>query len=227
MKFTITNDTTYEIKRVVTLSNRIADAAIEDGTIKTVKSDFLVEHLEQDETSHEGNYPVRYYAFDGNDFTVKDVPDYMPPELRSPEEILMMLVEQMLEAGLVLPLHRDLIRTKKHANDLIDQAAGRVRSRHISQGIAIEEEYNQAKRQSQWFIDNPTGTAPSMVVTWATASNRTNAAAAQHILDTAATWELVLNTVYDIRLTGKAAVDAEPTNYIATAQTYIDQLDAL
>lgn len=33
--------------------------------------------------------------------------------------------------------------------------------------------------------------------------------------------------VYDTRLTGKAAVNAESTNYIETAQSYIDQLDAL
>ena len=225
MKFTITSNLNNDILRVITLDNRLLDAF--EADVDTIKSDFLAAQLQPNETAHSGGFPVSHYTFDGTDFTRKVQRDYVPPSLRNPSELLVMLVQQLLDAGLALPLHRDFIRTKAQAKDLIDQAAGRARARNISQGIAIEEEYNQAKRQSAWFIDNPTATAPSMVKTWSLVSGRTDLDAAIHITGTATGWELMLDEIYHIRLTGKAAVDADLIDFIATAKLYIDQLDAL
>lgn len=70
-------------------------------------------------------------------------------------------------------------------------------------------EYQQAKADAIAFKDaGYTGTVPSTVQSWATASGMTAQAAADNILATAAQWGAALDYIRAQRLLGKANVNA-------------------
>ena len=113
----------------------------------------------------------------------------------------------------------------------IDTAAGSARARYVSAGELVEQEYLQAKRSvEEWrAAGSPAGSVPEDIMVWADASGMSAEQAAQEIEATAAGWAQVITAIRQIRLTGKAAIDAaaDAADYTATAQPYIDQLDAM
>jgi uncharacterized protein YyaL (SSP411 family) len=78
-----------------------------------------------------------------------------------------------------------------------------------------------------YFIANPEQTVPPMIKTWSEASARTYIEAAEHILQNASDYEIILNSTYELRLKGKAAVNAATEDFAVVAQAYIENLDAL
>lgn len=181
------------------------------------------------ESLHVGNYPHKDFTYNGVGFNVKQAtPSYRTPIHKSGKELAIDIIKQLKNAGNSIEMHDESMNTKRKAKRLIDQAAGRARSRFASPGNMIAEEYNQAKRSSIAFLLDDTQSVPPMVQSWATASNRTPVEAAQNIVDTGIGWEQILNVTYDLRLRGKAAVDsATIETFVSVAENYINQLDAI
>lgn len=111
----------------------------------------------------------------------------------------------------------------------IDRAAGDARLRFISPGALLDAEYLQAERDAQAYADaGYPAEVPASVQAWADAAGLTAQQAADDILATAAQWRTVLDQIRALRLQGKAAVTAAADADIeTTAQSYIDQLDAI
>ncbi|WP_342632123.1 hypothetical protein [Marinobacter alkaliphilus] len=117
------------------------------------------------------------------------------------------------------------------AKTTIDQMAGRARLRFVSAGQLIEEEYREAEKAVQEWrtAGSPTAQVPEEISAWIDAANMTAEEAATDIEQTAVAWKQVLTQIRTIRLTGKAAIDnaADDADFMAIAQPYIDQLDAM
>ncbi|MCX4187159.1 hypothetical protein [Methylophaga sp. OBS4] len=123
---------------------------------------------------------------------------------------------------------------RQYAKSYIDNAAGNARQRFVSTGQLIDMEYKLAQEQTiAWrAAGSPAEDVPPAISDWAAAAGLTDEEAAADIEATAAAWEQVLITVRQIRLAGKAAVDAATDQGTAddmanVAQPYIDQLDSL
>lgn len=120
---------------------------------------------------------------------------------------------------------------KQHAKTAIDTAAGSARTRYVSAGQFVEEEYRLTLRQTETWraAGSPSDNIPPSVHDWASAASITAEAAAASIEQTATAWENALLTARQLRLNGKAAVDnaADDADFSAIAQSYIDQLDAM
>lgn len=191
--------------------------------------DWITLQLQENEVAYAGHYPSEFFTHDNGLFIEKDATALTHTvDTKSATQLSMLIYKHLRNAGFDLIIHDEHMQTKANAKRLIDQAAGRVRVRWTSPGQLIEEEYNQAKRQSKTYLEDISQTVQPMVKSWAEASNRTYLEAAQHITDTATSWELILDVVYDLRMKGKAAVDtASEEEFKAVAQNYIEQLDAL
>lgn len=117
------------------------------------------------------------------------------------------------------------------AKRLIDDAAGNARARYVSAGQLVEEEYRLALQQTQAWRDagSPADQVPPAIQAWADAAGITAEQAATSIEQTTAAWESVLLQIRQIRLAGKAAVDAagDADDFAAIAQPFIAQLDAM
>jgi hypothetical protein len=117
------------------------------------------------------------------------------------------------------------------AKRAVDQAAGNARARYVSPGQLVEEEYRLALQQTQAWRDagSPADQVPAAIQDWADAAGITAEQAATSIEQTAAAWESVLLQIRQVRLAGKAAVDAagDADDFAAIAQPFIDQLDAM
>lgn len=114
----------------------------------------------------------------------------------------------------------------------IDLAADEARKRFVSPGDLIEKEYEVALQQAKdWLDAGMPDPVPSAVQSGMAASNNTLTAeqAAQQILDMAAAWEGVLMATREVRLTGKAAVNAaaDDADFDAVAQPFLGQLEAI
>lgn len=116
----------------------------------------------------------------------------------------------------------------------IDTEAGNARSRFVSAGQLVAEEYMQAESAANQWTDagRPSDEVPADVQVWADAAGMTPDQAANDILATAQNWRGVITTIRQIRLAGKAAVDAATDlgtadDMATAAQPYIDQLEAL
>lgn len=123
---------------------------------------------------------------------------------------------------------------KNKAKAAIDGAAGASRQRFVSTGTLIDMEYKLAQEQTKAWraAGSPANDVPESITSWAAAAGMTDEEAAADIEATAIAWEQVLIAVREIRLAGKAAVDAAADQGTAddmanVAQPYIDQLDAL
>lgn len=128
----------------------------------------------------------------------------------------------------VITDRRDAAKTE------IDAAAGDARQRFVSTGTLIDMEYKLAQEQTKAWRDagSPAEDVPDAITSWAAAAGMTDEQAAADIEATATAWEQVLIAVRQIRLAGKAAVDAATDQGTADdmatiAQPFIDQLDAL
>jgi hypothetical protein len=123
---------------------------------------------------------------------------------------------------------------KDAAKAAIDKAAGNARQRFVSTGTLIDMEYKLAQEQTAAWraAGSPAGDVPDTITSWAAVTGMTDEEAAQDIEATAVAWEQVLIGVRQIRLAGKAAIDAAADQGTADdmatiAQPYIDQLNAL
>lgn len=120
------------------------------------------------------------------------------------------------------------------AKTAIDTEAGNARARFVSAGQLVAEEYLQAERSAQAWDDSgrPADQVPGDVQAWADAAGMTPEQAAEDILTTAASWRTLITTIRQVRLGGKAAVDAATDQGTAddmatAAQPFIDQLRAI
>ena len=166
------------------------------------------------------------YTYDGENFTPISASSESIESI-TPEQALISQSRQMRRQGFLLPEHISA-SSREGLKLLIDLAADRASLRFVSPGMLTVEQYNRALKQARWFIDNPTEQAPPMVATSAFYEGMTEIVAAQNIIDIAAQWDSVIDTVYDLRLRGKKAVnDALQAEIETTAQGYIDQLDAI
>jgi hypothetical protein len=200
-----------------------------DRLIKCRPSDISIQ-LDEDETAIEGNYSSSEYRYQNGQFiqlTMQEKP-FLPTVFKPNNEIITDIIKQLYESGFNISMHTETYATKMVMKQAIDQAAGRTRSRFVSPGNMIGEEYEQALRQAIVCVNSSGATVPPMTQTWANALNETPVNAAMNILETAAQWEYILNVTYDIRLSGKAAVDAASLeNFRAVALIYINQLDQI
>ena len=102
--------------------------------------------------------------------------------------------------------------TKGVYKNQIDQACGAKRAAVVSLGEYIAEEYRLAYDDALAYKAAAyTGTVPSGVQSWATASGMTANVAADDIIATRTTYMSLLDAIRAIRLAGKAAVDAATT----------------
>jgi len=212
MQFTITRDSDNAITKTVSA-----------GALSLAESQVLTGH-----TLHSGHYPPDKYDYDGTDFTLKAEQPVQPFIFQPTRAMLAQMYNEMSLQGFDIPAHVDGIQSKAHARMLIDQAAGRARRRFVSPGLAVNDEYRQVLTQATQFLSDITQTTPPMIASWALASDRTDIAAAQNIIETSVLWESVLNATYHLRLNGKSAVDdASDADYKSVAQSYIEQLEAI
>ncbi|MEC9040068.1 hypothetical protein [Marinobacter sp. bablab_jr008] len=113
----------------------------------------------------------------------------------------------------------------------IDTAAGNARSRYVSAGQLVEQEYRLALQQVEMWRQegSPSENVPPAVKDWAEAEGISFEIAAASIEQTAADWEQVLITIRRIRLAGKASVKSAPdgSDFSGIAQPFIDQLNAM
>ena len=123
------------------------------------------------------------------------------------------------------------VELRNQVKTVIDVAAGDARARFVSAGQLVEAEYRLALEQTKAWraAGNPAAAVPASIQDWASAAGITAEDAAVSIEQTAEAWESVLLTVRQLRLNGKAAIDAasDDADFDAIAQGYIDQLDAL
>lgn len=123
---------------------------------------------------------------------------------------------------------------KAKAKQAIDIEAGNARQRFVSDGQFQAEEYLQAEQSTQAWVDagKPGDAVPGDVQAWADASGMSPSDAADDILATATRWRSMITHIRQIRLTGKAAVDAaedqdSANDMAAVAAPFIDQLKAV
>ena len=94
----------------------------------------------------------------------------------------------------------------------IDSAAGDARTRFVSAGYLIEEEYRQALNAVQRWrtAGSPLDSVPPEIQSGADYGDLDAESAAVEIEQTAAAWESVLNEIRALRLNGKRAVSDAP-----------------
>lgn len=112
----------------------------------------------------------------------------------------------------------------------IDFSAGLARSRFISPGEGILQEYQRAYEQATAFkTSGYTGQPPSVVADNMRYKDLSAQAAADDIIAEGDALNLVLDSIRSIRLDGKAAVSAavEGDDIEAIAQPFIDQLETI
>ena len=113
-----------------------------------------------------------------------------------------------------------------NAKNRVDLMAGQARSRFVSQGSLIQEEYRAAAAEVAEY--RQTGDVPSSLQLWADLSGQSVDESASEIEQTAALYSQVLLAIREIRLTAKVAIDkaeADTINEILqNAETLFDEL---
>lgn len=121
-------------------------------------------------------------------------------------------------------------RNKSQALNAIDLVAGAARSSFVSEGALVEEEYRLALEQAKEWVEagSPEDSVPKSVSCWAKSGGMTNEDAALNIMATGEGWNSVLLSIREVRLEGKAAVNAcEDGNYSAAASPFIEALNSM
>lgn len=136
---------------------------------------------------------------------ITEVPDPVRPDER-------FYYVQENEDGTFTAVAKDLGPIKERFKDDIDVTCGNVRERVVSKGLFVEEEYRVAYEEAMAFRSTGyTSAVPASVQTWATVMNQTAQWAADDIIATRNIYMTLLNTVRDVRLKSKAAIDAANT----------------
>jgi hypothetical protein len=222
--FTIVRDS--QLATIVSVYDKIIDDVL------VTAEEILSSELLEGETFIQGTYPQDEYELSEDNEPIQKQ-DIEPDRFRTPtaeQQINKMLIDARtsgLATQLSLPPMDEW--TKSDAKGAIDQAAGRARLRMASDGVFVDVEYVQAGDAVKVWraAGSPADDIPEELQCWVDASGMTLENAALDIEANSAGFRTLIALIRRKRLIGKAAVDAEPTNYIATAQTYIDQLDAL
>lgn len=119
--------------------------------------------------------------------------------------------------------------TKQDAINAINQAAGRARTRAISQGNLLVMEYERLITQVRlWISDGRNQNAvPAMLASYALHSGLPVSGAADHIVAASDNYDALLAVTYDKRHAGASDINAASSNFASIAQPFIDYLDAL
>lgn len=154
---------------------------------------------------------------------ITEVPDPVRPDER------FYLITENAD-GTLNSTPKDLAPIKEQFKAQIDAACGAKRESLVSGGSYIAEEYRRAYEDALAYkAAGYTGTVPASVASWKTVSGMTNKAAADDIIATRDGYMSLLDAIRDIRLTGKAAVDAAatPVDILTALDTVHASLGAL
>nr|WP_136252883.1 hypothetical protein [Ningiella ruwaisensis] len=187
--------------------------------------------LLEGEVLHVGYYPRSQYSYNGTDFVPLSPQENKPLIEHTEKQILIKVLRDLRASGYALPLHIDEVQTKAQAKELIDQAASRACERFVSKGKFTIVEYQLTQQQVKAWrdADSPTDAVPEMLQSWFDNSTFTTVEdAAQNIEQTAQQFETVIQATRRLRLAGKKAVEtATLDDFIAVAESYINQFDAI
>lgn len=154
-------------------------------------------------------YPSNWFALasqaERSAIGITEVPDPIRPDER-------FYYVQENQDGSFTAVMRDLDPIKRQYKDNIDVTCGNIRESVVSRGSFVEEEYRVAYEEAVAFKNaGYTGTVPQSVQTWADVSGNTAWWAADDIISTRDHYVELLNSVRDLRLRSKAAIDAADT----------------
>lgn len=116
------------------------------------------------------------------------------------------------------------------AKNRVDIAAGNARLKYAAHGWGVESEYRLAAAEvAEWRTNgSDVNNVPDSLGTWVNASGMTVEEAAVDIETQAAFFNTLLNTIRNLRLTGKAAVqNSLPEDIESTTQSYIGSLNSV
>lgn len=160
---------------------------------------------------HDGvTYPANWFtlasASEKAALGITEVPDPVRPDDR------FFYVQENAD-GTFTSVPKDLEPIKAQFKESIDVTCGNIRAGVVSKGLFVEEEYRVAYDEAAEFkAAGYTGAVPPSVQTWADVSNNTAVWAADDIIATRNQYVSLLNSVRDLRLKSKAAVDAATTS---------------
>lgn len=139
------------------------------------------------------------------DLGIVEVPDQVRPDER-----FYFVAEN--DDGTLNITPKDLAPIKSQYYDMIDQAVDAKRSAAVSKGAYLTEEYRMSYDDAVSFrAAGYAGAVPRSVKSWSVAGRMTPKAAAENIIATRDGYMTLLATTRDIRLMGKAAIDAAAT----------------
>jgi hypothetical protein len=194
----------------------------------------VTESLNTGESYVTGAYPKSLYKFvDGLpvELTQTEIDARKPIKPPTAEELIKQESEEAAAAGFATKTSMPFPEfwTKQDAINAINQAAGRARSRAVSNGNLLVMEYERLIKQVNTWIAGGRDSliVPAMLNSYATHSGMTATAAADYIVAASDAYDTLLATTYDKRHEGAAAVNAATENYATTAQPFIDYLDGL
>jgi hypothetical protein len=202
-----------------------------DNSIRNIScpEDEIDNQLETGDIISDTFYSNELYKYDGVDFILKTEDEKILNKTLA--ERVSELETQLLQAGVALQNHRETYKNLSRVAcvDLINQAAGRARTRAVSQGNLLVMEYERLIIQVNTWIaaGRDSADVPGMLNSYATHSGMTATVAADFIVSASDAYDTLLAVTYDKRHEGAAAVKATTGNHVAVAQPYIDYLDAL
>lgn len=136
---------------------------------------------------------------------ISEVPDAVRPDDR------FFYVEENAD-GSYTSTPKDLTPIKEQFKNDVDVNCGNVRAAVVSRGDFVSEEYRVAYEEAVAFKNaGYLGTPPASVQTWAVVKNKLPQWAADDIIATRDMYVALLNTIRDVRLKSKAAIDAAST----------------
>ncbi|AGH44547.1 hypothetical protein [Paraglaciecola psychrophila] len=203
----------------------------EDNSIRNIScpENEIGNQIETGEVISDKFYSNELYKYDGFDFILKSEDEKVLSKTLAKR--VSELEIQLLQAGIALQNHRETYKSmsRNACVDLINQAAGRARTRAVSQGNLLVMEYERLIIQVNTWIaaGRDSADVPGMLNSYATHSGMTATNAADYIVAASDAYDTLLANTYDKRHQGAAAVNAATEDYAVVAQTYIDYLDTL
>ncbi|GBL02925.1 hypothetical protein [Glaciecola sp. KUL10] len=208
MKYTIIDDATNEIIRVLKIPNAVLDV---EADKEAFISDVLELELEDGQIAIEGNYPPELFTYDGFDFHEIEETETRDPILWTPEKLLVQLINELRDEGYMLPLHRKFMKNKEHARDLIDLAASQTCEKYVSKGKFTLTEYMLVSDEVKAWrtAGSPSDAIPEMLADWLEVSDFSTAEEAAVDIETqSSVMKHVIRNTRKKRLAGKRAVTA-------------------
>lgn len=136
---------------------------------------------------------------------ITEVPDPVRPDDK-------FFYVQENDDGTFTTVPKDLNPIKEQYKNDVDITCGNIREAVVSKGLFITEEYRVAYEDALAFrAAGYTGVVPASVQTWADVSENTAQWAADDVITTRDGYVNMMNTIRDVRLKSKAAIDAATT----------------